>query len=345
MQLAYETWGTLNEDKSNAILIHTGLSASSHAKSHEKNTKPGWWEKFIGPGKPVDTDKFFVICVNVLGGCYGSTGPSSFKPLKNSNGKKKRYGLTFPMLSVFDIVRSQFLLLDSLGIDKLYASVGSSLGGMQSLAASVMFPDRVNRCVSISACGRTYPFSIAIRYCQRRVLMADPNWRGGFYYDKSFPQAGMKHAREIGTISYRSGPEWDQRFGRKRADPKSSPNFCPDFLIETYLDHQGEQFCLKYDPNSMLYISKAMDLFDLGDLADSYENAIARIKAPTLIMGVQSDVLFPVWQQREIAEIMRAKCEAPCTYYELDALYGHDTFLIDVPTVGAAIKGHLETKV
>jgi homoserine O-acetyltransferase len=339
--LAYETWGTLNADKSNAILLHTGLSASSHAKSHDKNPNPGWWEKFIGPGKAVDTNKFFVICANVLGGCYGSTGPSSFKP-----GSQRRYGLTFPLISVFDIVKSQFLLLDSFGIDRLHASVGSSLGGMQSLAAAAMFPERVARCISISACGRTYPFSIALRYAQRRVLMADPNWNGGNYYGKVFPKAGMKHAREIGTISYRSGPEWDQRFGRKRANPETMPNLCPDFLIETYLDHQGEQFSLRYDPNSLLYISKAMDLFDLADLEEGdYEKALTRIECPTLVMGVHSDILFPIWQQQEIAQMLRDIRKAPTTYYELNALYGHDTFLIDLQTVGAAVKGHLETQI
>ncbi|KAI9321810.1 Alpha/Beta hydrolase protein [Dichotomocladium elegans] len=401
--IAYETWGTLNEKKDNAILIHTGLSASSHAKSHAKNLKPGWWEEFIGPGLSIDTNKFFVICTNVIGGCYGSTGPSSIDP-----GDGERYATRFPILTIFDMVRAQFLLLDSLGIDKLHASVGSSMGGMQSIAAASLFPDRIKRLVSISACARSHPYSIALRHTQRQVLMADPNWNKGFYYDGVPPHVGMKLSREIATISYRSGPEWEMRFGRKRAQPDQSPALCPDFLIETYLDHQGERFCLQYDANSLLYISKAMDIFDMSktatdalkhnrkrnarrleriikdhetvaevvgnqsalemhshsssaptekskahrptlttldhndpevqDLVDGMKD----ISMPVLILGAQSDILFPVWQQKEIAECLRAAGNKRVTYYELDAMFGHDTFLIDRVSVGGAIKGHLE---
>jgi len=256
--LAYESWGTLNANRDNVVLIHTGLSASSHAKSHAENTRQGWWEKFIGPGLSIDTNKFFVVCTNVLGSCYGSTGPSSTNP---STGKP--YATTFPLLSVFDMVRAQFHLLDHLGVKHLHASVGSSLGGMQSLTAAALFPDRVGRFISISGAARSIPYSIALRYTQRRVLMNDPNYNRGYYYDGQFPFVGMKLSREIATISYRSGPEWEQRFGRRRASV-GKPSFCPDFLIETYLDNQSEKFCLQYDPNSLLYISKAMDLFDLS---------------------------------------------------------------------------------
>ncbi|EOD46925.1 putative homoserine o-acetyltransferase protein [Neofusicoccum parvum UCRNP2] len=197
--IAYETWGKLNADKSNAVLLHTGLSASSHAHSTEANPKPGWWEKFIGPGKPVDTDKYFVICTNVIGGCYGSTGPSSIDP---ANGE--RYATRFPILTMEDMERAQFRLLDRLGIEKLYASVGSSMGGMLSLAAGVLFPERVGRIVSISGCARSHPYSIAMRHTQRQVLMMDPNWSRGFYYDRIPPHSGMKLAREIATVTYRT---------------------------------------------------------------------------------------------------------------------------------------------
>eukprot|EP00455_Lapot_gusevi_P016061 TRINITY_DN1821_c0_g1_i3.p1 TRINITY_DN1821_c0_g1~~TRINITY_DN1821_c0_g1_i3.p1 ORF type:complete len:453 (+),score=91.74 TRINITY_DN1821_c0_g1_i3:59-1360(+) len=336
-QLAYETWGTLSEAKDNVVLIHTGLSASSHAKSTPENPAPGWWENFIGPGLSIDTNKFFVICTNVLGGCYGSTGPSSIRAETN-----KPWGVAFPLVTVWDMVRAQFLLLDSLGIDNVFASVGSSMGGFQSLAAAALNPHRVKRVVSISAAGRAHPLSIAYRFTQRRVLMADPDWNGGNYYGKKFPMIGMKHAREIGTITYRSGPEWEDRFGRHRVNPHVTPTFCPDFEIESYLDHQGEQWCLKYDPNSFLYISKAMDLFDLATDQESYEAGVARVRCPTLVIGVQSDILFPVWQQRELAHLLK-KAGTQVTYYELDAYYGHDTFLIDVQTVGSALKGYLET--
>ncbi|KAI8823360.1 Alpha/Beta hydrolase protein [Fimicolochytrium jonesii] len=363
--IAYETWGTLNESKSNAILLHTGLSASSHAKSHARNTNDGWWEKFIGPGLAIDTDKFFVICTNVLGGCYGTTGPHSVDP---SRPGQERYGTRFPIITIWDMVRAQFKLLDALGIRKLHASVGASMGGMQSLAVAALRPDRVGRVVSISAAARSHPYSIALRHTQRSVLMSDPNWKQGFYYDSVPPHVGMKLARQIATISYRSGPEWEQRFGTKRAKPDEPPALCADFLIETYLDHQGERFCLQYDPNSLLYISKAMDMFDMSLLPtlltpdeclaapsspspvpsssttspSPLTRALTRLQMPTLVLGVQSDILFPHWQQKEIAACLKDAGNAHVTYYELDALYGHDTFLIDVNGIGGAVKGHLE---
>lgn len=398
--IAYESWGRLDEAKSNAILLHTGLSASSHAHSTEINSKPGWWEKFIGPGAPLDTNKFFVVCTNVIGGCYGSTGPSSIDP---ANGE--RYATRFPILTMEDMVRAQFRLLGSFGIQKLHASVGSSMGGMQSLAAGTLFPERVGKIVSISGCARSHPYSIAMRHTQRQVLMMDPNWSRGFYYDGIPPHAGMKLAREIATVTYRSGPEWEQRFGRRRADPRKPPALCPDFLIETYLDHAGEKFCLEYDANSLLYVSKAMDLFDLGlehkekVLQLRHENrakvshgqipvrgeqscnlelpdepyteqpsgyitplsqpvspdttrppadliaGLAPIRNhPTLVMGVASDILFPAWQQREIAETLRAAGNRSVTHVELGedtSLFGHDTFLLDLKHIGGSIRNFL----
>jgi len=418
--IAYETWGTLNESKTNVILLHTGLSASSHAHSTSKNTKAGWWEKFIGPGAPLDTDKYFVICTNVVGGCYGTTGPSSIDP---ANGK--RYGTRFPILTMDDMVRAQFRLLDGLGVTKLYASVGSSMGGMQSLAAGILFPGRVGRIASISGCARSHPYSIAMRHTQRQVLMVDPNWNRGFYYDKIPPHAGMKLAREIATITYRSGPEWEMRFGRRRADSSRPPALCPDFLVETYLDHAGEKWCLEYDPNSLLYISKAMDLFDLGkkhrDMitarrsdtearygSKSADNSDLDVQActltlpetpyveqledsavsnpdvevtptnpssseskavtlstevvssqppedlvlgmaalantPALVMGVASDILFPAWQQREVADSLKRAGNRSVTHIELGeekSIFGHDTFLLDLENVGGALRTFL----
>ena len=404
--IAYETWGTLNKAKSNAILVHTGLSASSHAHSTETNQKPGWWEKFIGPGAPLDTDKYFVVCTNVIGGCFGSTGPSSVDP---SDGK--RYATRFPILTMDDMVRAQSRLLDHLNVDKLYASVGASMGGMQSLAFGVHFPDRVGKIVSISGCARSHPYSIAMRHTQRQVLMMDPNWNRGFYYDSGRipPHSGMKLAREIATVTYRSGPEWENRFGRQRADAAKVPALCPDFLIETYLDHAGEKFSLEYDPNSLLYVSKAMDLFDLGaghqeamyrrrvenqgkfagyaqrrnkktndlscslTLPDSkYEETgettsmdeavsptstgppvdlikgLAPLKNhPVLVMGVSSDILFPAWQQREIAETLKAAGNKTVVHKEFGedvSLFGHDTFLLDVVGIGGGVGRFLENK-
>ncbi|KAF2964230.1 hypothetical protein GQX73_g9326 [Xylaria multiplex] len=399
--IAYETWGEMNSDKSNVILLHTGLSASSHAHSTESNPQSGWWEKFIGPGGCLDTDKYFVICTNVIGGCYGSTGPSSIDP---ADGQK--YATRFPILTLEDMVRAQFKLLGHLGVEKLYASVGSSMGGMQSLAAGVLFPAKVGRVISISGCARSHPYSIAMRHTQRQVLMMDPNWNRGFYYGKVPPHAGMKLAREIATVTYRSGPEWEQRFGRRRADPTKPPALCPDFLIETYLDHAGEKFCLTYDPNSLLYVSKAMDLFDLGrtnqevaaqrraereeliqsgsqpginnascsltlpdapyaeqtDTESQIDESVASIPAdsrppedliiglsalrdiPTLVMGVASDILFPAWQQREVANALRLAGNRNVGHVELSeeqSMFGHDTFLLDLKNVGGNVKNFL----
>lgn len=407
--IAYETWGQLNAERSNAILLHTGLSASSHAHSTAENPKPGWWEKFIGSGAPLDTDRYFVVCTNIIGGCYGSTGPSSLDPLSS-----QPYATRFPILTMEDMVRAQFRLLDHLGIEKLYASVGSSMGGMQSLAAGVLYPSRVGRIASISGCARSHPYSIAMRHTQRQVLMMDPNWNRGFYYGagRVLPHVGMKLAREIATVTYRSGPEWEQRFGRRRADPRKPPALCPDFLIETYLDHAGEKFCLEYDANSLLYVSKAMDLFDLsksqqdatrtrrkanserveqvraqgtdrgGAAACSltlpevpYEEQPTSASAstspsspsgetpnpssppsdlvaglspiqshPTLVLGVASDILFPAWQQREVAEALREAGNRDVKHVELGedtSLFGHDTFLLDLEHVGGSLRQFL----
>ncbi|KAI9137646.1 Alpha/Beta hydrolase protein, partial [Paraphysoderma sedebokerense] len=404
-QIAYETWGKLNEKRDNVILLHTGLSASSHAKSTAENSSRGWWEDFIGPGQPLDTNKFFIICTNVLGGCFGSTGPSSIDPLTS-----KPYATSFPILTIFDMIRAQKLLLEHLDISKLWASVGSSMGGMQSLAFTQLYPESVNRLITISSCARSHPYSIALRFVQRQILMSDPNWKKGYYYDSIPPHVGMKLARQVATISYRSGPEWEQRFGRRLAreerskNPSSTfPSLCPEFSIETYLEHQGERWCLTYDANSLLYISKAMDLFDLS-LGDSLKprtnpflpvesslasttrshpnsqpqsctlppsafddpdptpspspltqqkNALLESQCllngfnylrdtPALVLGVQSDILFPIWQQKEISEFLKKVGNSCVTYYELDAIYGHDTFLLDKVSVGSAVKGHLE---
>ncbi|EJD01563.1 homoserine acetyltransferase [Fomitiporia mediterranea MF3/22] len=417
--IAYETWGRLSPARDNVILLHTGLSASSHAASNALNPSEGWWEKFIGPGKALDTNEFFIICTNVLGGCYGSTGPSSIDPRTGTY-----YGTHFPILSIFDMVKAQFALLDHLGIDKLYASAGCSMGGMQSLATAWLHPERVGKLVSISGTARTSPSSVAMRFAQRSVLMSDPNWKNGFYYDSLPPHVGMKLARQIATITYRSGPEWDLRFGRQvrvsspdseypscapvqdadlnvNSSPVSSsgrrprtPMLCPDFLIETYLDHQGEQFCLKYDANSLIYISKAMDLFDMTESAllelglvpsspptpssssqtqqqipTEFTTTSPRTRShsrshppppnppphlsdlaaglqplshtPTLILGVQSDILFPVEQQREVADALRMSGNGDVRYYELGGVWGHDTFLLDVQNVGGAMRGFL----
>ncbi|MCH2170212.1 homoserine O-acetyltransferase [Myxococcota bacterium] len=334
IEIAYETWGKLTPERDNAVLLLTGLSASSHAKSHPNNPQDGWWEQFIGPGLALDTDRFFVVCANLLGGCYGSTGPSSICP---ETGQP--YGPDFPILTVRDMARAQWLLVDHLGIDCLYAAAGSSLGGMLSLQVAALAPHRVARVVSISAALRSHPQSIAMRFVQRQAVMADPDWREGRYYGESFPHTGQKVAREIGTITYRSGPEWLERFGRRRVN-EGTPRLDRDFEVEAYLEHQGERFCLQYDANSYLYISKAMDLFDLlAPRPDGVEEVDA-ITSPALVIGVSSDLLFPVWQQRELAEHL-GKRGNEVTYLEVDSPYGHDTFLIERDRIGGALQRFL----
>ena len=236
------------------------------------------------------------------------------------------------------MVSAQLLLLDHLDIARLHASVGASLGGMQSLMLAALAPERVDRIVSISAAACSHPQSIAMRFVQRQAVMADPDWREGRYYGQSFPHRGLRVAREMGTLTYRSGPEWMERFGRARNE--GPPSLAEDFQVESYLAYQGDKFCLQYDPNSYLYISKAMDLFDLqGEERDA--PTLAEIECPVLVIGISSDILFPVRQQRELAESLR-KTGSEVTYLEIDAPYGHDTFLIERETVGNAVKAHLE---
>ncbi|XP_076455257.1 uncharacterized protein LOC143289903 [Babylonia areolata] len=339
LHVAYETWGTLNEDRSNAVLVHAGFSLSSHAKSHPEDPRPGWWEKFVGPGSAVDTSKFFVICNNNLGGCYGSSGPSSIDPLTG-----KPFATTFPIVSVTDMVHAQFRLLDHLGIQKLHACVGASMGGMLSLMFAALGPERVDRIIAVSCCAQSQPFSIGAYSLQRKCIMSDPDWNKGHYYDGPLPLTGMKLARELATMTYRSGPEWNERFGRKRISDEHPPSLCPTFEIESYLAHQGESFSTKFDPNSYLYMSKAMDLFDVAEGYPSLAAGLERITCPVMVIGVQSDILFPIWQQRELVSALQDAGNEAVTYYELNSIYGHDTFLLDLNGVGAGVKGFLETK-
>eukprot|EP00835_Amoeboradix_gromovi_P001884 NODE_96_length_21330_cov_0.419858.p5 type:complete len:404 gc:universal NODE_96_length_21330_cov_0.419858:19214-20425(+) len=379
-KIAYETWG---DKKNPAILLFTGLSANSHAKSNSSDPTNGWWEQFIGKNKPLDSDKFFIVCANYLGGCHGSTGPSSF----DESGK--RYALKFPVLTIFDQVRAQFQLLHHLGIEKnIHAVVGSSKGGMASLAAAALYP-QVKSVVCISSCTATHPYAIGLRTSQRQILTSDPNWKNGNYYESEFPHTGMKLARMVATIGYRSGPEWELRYGRSRKVEATgtAPSLLePEFLIETYLDYQGRKYSEGYDPNSLLYLSKSMDLFDIScvyhpnenirqellrpdpseppkqqDFCVSYRErqdiswyntgddymvqALSNICQPILVLGVKTDILFPIDQQRELADKLKKSGNKYVTFYEIDSLFGHDTFLLDLTSIGAAVKGFLETRI
>jgi homoserine O-acetyltransferase/O-succinyltransferase len=347
--IAYESWGTLNSARSNAILLFTGLSPSAHAASSAENTEAGWWEKMIGPGCAIDTDRYFVMCVNSLGSCFGSTGPASINPATG-----KTYRLDFPELSVEDIARAGFEAARSLGIEQLDTVMGPSLGGMVVTAFAAAVPGGARRAVSISGSSASSPFAIALRSVQREAVMSDPAWNRGQYSDNERgPQSGMRIARKLGTITYRSADEWAERFARQGITPvgkraveqalKRVPEgFGPRFAVETYLEAQAERFVRVFDPNCYLYLSRAMDCFDIaahGVPADVYRRSGIR---SALVIGVQSDFLFGIDEQAQIAADMRT-AGIETSFADLPSVEGHDAFLVDLPRFDAAVRGFLES--
>ncbi len=334
MHLSFESWGELNEDHSNAVVLFTGLSASSHARSHALNTAPGWWEAMIGPSCGLDTNKYFVLCINHLGGCFGSLGPATIDPASD-----KPYGPTFPPLTIRDLAKAAHRLIRSLGITHLYACIGASLGGMLSLEYAACYPDQVNRFISISGTGRTGPQSIAYRYVQRQVILNDPAYHDGWFYDKDErPTKSMAVARQIGNITYRSRQEWEDRFGRSRTG--NGYSFGPDFQVESYLHHMGHKLAHHFDPNSFMILTKAMDLFSLGYGFSSYREGVARITSPNLIIGVTTDMLFPIDEQEAIHLALKNEA-VDSQFLALDSLSGHDSFLVEVEFFANAIQNFL----
>lgn len=334
--LAYETWGVLNARKDNAVVLFTGLSPSAHAASSVADPSPGWWEEMLGPKRPIDTDRFFVVCVNSLGSCFGSTGPASVAPESGAP-----YGIDFPVLSLEDVANASALVLDALGIDAVHSAIGCSMGGMTALAFCVLHPDRVHRLVSVSSAARAAPFAIALRSLQREMVRKDPDWSDGRYDPKTGgPISGMRIARKLGMISYRSAAEWALRFGRERVSSERASNdaFCIDFEIESYLEAHANKFTGDFDANCYLYLSRAMDLFDVADYGGSVASGIAHSNlTDALVIGVSSDILFPVSQQQELADAMR---DSGCAvdFHTLDSIQGHDSFLVDMdrfrPVIG-----------
>ncbi|MEM7081254.1 MAG: homoserine O-acetyltransferase [Pseudomonadota bacterium] len=326
-ELAYETWGPIDAKRDRAILIFTGLSPSAHAASSAADPNPGWWEDMVGPGKPVDTNRYFVVCFNSLGSCFGSTGAASINPQTG-----ERYGLDFPVLSLEDIAQSGALLLDHLGIDAVHCAIGPSMGGMTALAFGLMHPTRVRHLITISSSCRALPFAIALRSLQREMICADSKWQQGEYTDDQLPATGMRLARKLGMITYRSAGEWAQRFGRERI-AQSKPNtdlFSAEFEIESYLSAHAAKFVGSFDPNCYLYLSRAMDVYDAADHAGSLSSSFALLKLESaLVIGVHSDILFPSHQQQQLAELMNdANIDAQLTF--LDSIQGHDSFLVDM---------------
>lgn len=324
---AYETWGELNAARDNAVVIFTGLSPSAHATSSPEDPMPGWWEEIVGPCRPIDTHQYFVICINSLGSCFGSTGPASTDP--NSGAA---YRLTFPVLTLEDVASAGKAVLDHLGITTLYSVVGPSMGGMSTLAFAAMYPNFARSLVLISTAARSLPYAIALRSLQREMIRRDPEWRVGNYEFGVGPIAGMRLARKLGMITYRSGLEWETRFGRERApaDQHDVDPFFPEFEVEAYLEHQAQKFTGQFDANCYLYLSRASDLFDLAEHGSSMKAAFERIDASrVLIIGVQSDFLFTINQQRDLAQQFDATGK-PVQLVELESIQGHDSFLVDM---------------
>ena len=325
--IAYETWGALDDARSNAVLIFTGLSPSAHAASCKDDPTPGWWEEIIGPGRPIDTRRFFVICVNSLGSCFGSTGPASVNPATGWI-----YRLSFPVLSLEDVARGGYEVIRHLGVERLFAVVGPSMGGMTSLAFEVMFPGLSDGLVLMSSGPRSLPFSIALRSLQREMIRKDPDWNGGNYARDSVPLTGMRLARKLGMITYRSAEEWRLRFGRERAGAEYTAGdpFGIHFEVESYLEHHANKFTGQFDPNCYLYLSRASDLFDIAEHGASVAGGLSKVQANrALIVGVKTDFLFPIYQQQELADGLSG-AGRDVEFVELDSLQGHDSFLVDM---------------
>ena len=325
VEIAYETWGELSINNDNAILIFTGLSPSSHAASSETNDDPGWWDFMIGPGKPIDTEKYFVVCVNSLGSCFGSTSPASLNKESSSI-----YGTNFPELSIEDIAKAGHMVLQSLQIDRAHTVIGPSMGGMTALAYALLYPNDLSNLIVISAAARALPFTISIRSLQRELIRSDPKWNNGNYTKKTAPINGMKLARKLGLMSYRAANEWRERFNRARIQKKSNQKmFDIEFEVENYLDHNSEKFVSMFDPNCYLYLSRAMDLFDVAEHGGTVNAGLAKIHTEkNLIVGVKSDILFPLDQQKELADGF-AKAKKNFQFEQLDSIQGHDSFLVD----------------
>lgn len=324
--MAYETYGQLNADKSNVILILHALSGDAHAAGyHEGAAKPGWWDILIGPGKAFDTNRYFVICSNALGGCKGTTGPSSINPQTG-----KTYGLSFPVITIADMVNVQKKLLDYLGIKQLLCVTGGSMGGMKALQWTVAYPEMVKSAVVIATNTHHTPQQIAFNEVGRQAIMADPAWRGGNYYEQDEkPHAGLAVARMVGHITYLSDTTMEQKFGRKlKGKEQYGFDFSTDFEVESYLRYQGDAFIKRFDANSYLYITKALDYFDLANGHGSLVKAFAGVKARFLIITFSSDWLYPPAQTRGMVRAMKAN-DIDVTYCEINSDYGHDAFLME----------------
>jgi homoserine O-acetyltransferase len=342
VSIAYETWGSLNSEASNAILVCHALTGSAHAagKYHESDKKPGWWDEMIGPGKAFDTDRYFIVCSNVLGSCYGSTGPTSINPATG-----KAYAMSFPVITVADMVNAQVRLADFLGVKKWLSVVGGSLGGMQALQWAVAYPERVHSCLPIATTARLSPQAIGWDWVGREAILSDPKFLGGEYTKEAPPERGLAVARMLAHITYLSDASMNEKFGR-RLQQMSDVNYSFDlnYQVESYLNHQGLSFVGRYDANAYLYITRATDYFDLaseggGDLTA----ALAKSRCAFGIISFSSDWLFTPAQSEElVASLLRLKREV--FHCDIQSDYGHDAFLLEVETLGSLVRGFLSNQ-
>ena len=339
--IAYETLGTLNEDKSNVILVLHALSGDSHVAGYysQEDQKPGWWEIMVGPGKGIDTDKYFIICPNIIGSCMGSTGPSSINPATGNP-----YGFDFPVVTIGDMVKAQKALLDHLGIEKILTVIGGSIGGMQVLEWTVRYPHMVFSAIPLATTTRHSALAIAFNEVARQAIMADPNWNMGKYYGSAKPNLGLALARMVGHVTYLSDEAMRRKFGRRLQNKGDfSFNFDADFQVESYLRYQGQKFVDRFDANSFLYITKAADYFDLrrqhGDGSET--EAFARTNAKFLVISFTSDWLYPTYQSKAMVKSMK-KNNLDVSFCEIEAEWGHDAFLLPNERLSALIKGFLD---
>ena len=339
-RVAYETWGTLDASRSNAVLILTGLSPSAHAASNDMDPTPGWWQDMIGPGKAFDTDRWFVVCVNSLGSDKGSTCPASVDPATGAP-----YRLTFPELSLEDVANAAHEAITGLDIEQLACLVGCSMGGMSALAYMLLHPASVRTHISVDTAPQAQPFAIAIRSLQREAIRLDPHWKGGQYEGGEWPEHGMSIARKLGVITYRSAMEWNGRFARIRLDAEQREENEPfgfEFQVESYLEGHARRFNRQFDPNSYLYLSRASDWFDIAEHGEGdVMRGLGRIKVErAMVIGVSTDILFPLEQQETIAKGLEA-AGAAVEFVALDSPQGHDAFLVDIANYSKAIGGFL----
>ncbi len=337
--VAYETWGTLNAARDNAVLVLTGLSPSAHMTSCDEDPSPGWWQDMAGPGKAIDTDRWFAICVNSLGSDKGSTGPASIDPATG-----EPYRLDFPELALEDVANAAHAVVASLGITQLACLIGCSMGGMSALAYMLLHPGSVRAHISVDTAPQAQPFAIAIRSLQREAIRLDRHWNEGVYDDANYPDIGMSIARKLGVITYRSAMEWNGRFARIRLDPEQREDepFGREFQVESYLEGHARRFVRTFDPNCYLYLSRASDWFDIAEYGHgSVQEGLKRICIEqAMVIGVSTDILFPLQQQEQIAEGLQA-AGAKVEFVALDSPQGHDAFLVDIEHYSPAIGGFL----